>query len=441
MSAFITLSLSAGLAALLLHRAYTAGRLRHVIASLGGSVAYIEPYTGKTYPLDKPRWSGDDKPGEQPIPLMLTALPGITRRQIDKTKRSLWRYAASLPMACADPISLGEGCTPLVQRPFAGGLPHFKLEWNNPTCSFKDRGTTVMLSLLRQQGITHVLEDSSGNGGASVSCYAAAGGLHATIMAPDSTSPAKTVQMKAHGATVELIPGSRQATSDAAVAAHGRDGGRLFYASHAWHPFFLHGTKTLAYELWEDLGFRAPDNVVIPSGGGSNILGCDLGFSELQRAGEIQKLPRLFCAQPLLCSPLASGILQALGETDGHSPPAEWNVPNKTMAEGTSISRPVRLQECIDAVVRSKGGAVRVTEAEIAQATFDLAQCGLYTEPTCAQAAAAYRTLIARGGIQADETTVIVLTSTGVKATPGIATLLETRRDGLHAAWQPIPRP
>jgi threonine synthase len=284
-----------------------------------------------------------------------------------------------------------------------------------------------MLSLLRQQGITHVLEDSSGNGGASVSCYAAAGGLHATIMAPDSTSPAKTVQMKAHGATVELIPGSRQATSDAAVAAHGRDGGRLFYASHAWHPFFLHGTKTLAYELWEDLGFRAPDNVVIPSGGGSNILGCDLGFSELQRAGEIQKLPRLFCAQPLLCSPLASGILQALGETDGHSPPAEWNVPNKTMAEGTSISRPVRLQECIDAVVRSKGGAIRVTEAEMAQATFDLAQCGLYTEPTCAQAAAAYRTLIARGVIKADETTVIVLTSTGVKATPGIATLLETR--------------
>jgi threonine synthase len=97
------------------------------------------------------------------------------------------------------------------------------------------------------------------------------------------------------------------------------------------------------------------------------------------------------------------------------------------MAEGTSISRPVRLQECIDAVVRSKGGAIRVTEAEMAQATFDLAQCGLYTEPTCAQAAAAYRTLIARGVIKADETTVIVLTSTGVKATPGIAALLETR--------------
>jgi threonine synthase len=181
-------------------------------------------------------------------------------------------------MACADPISLGEGCTPLVQRPFAGSRPHFKLEWNNPTCSFKDRGTTVMLSLLRQQGITHVLEDSSGNGGASVSCYAAAGGLHATIMAPDSTSPAKTVQMKAHGATVELIPGSRQATSDAAVAAHGRDGGRLFYASHAWHPFFLHGTKTLAYELWEDLG--SPRVVALGRNAEKGIMAAGIPSSE-----------------------------------------------------------------------------------------------------------------------------------------------------------------
>ena len=90
------------------------------------------------------------------------------------------------------------------------------------------------LSLLRQQGITRVLEDSSGNGGASVACYAAAGDLDAVIMAPDSTSPAKTVQMRAHGAAVELIPGSRQDCADAAVAAHGRDDGRLFYTSHNW---------------------------------------------------------------------------------------------------------------------------------------------------------------------------------------------------------------
>ena len=393
--------------------------------------AYVSR-AGTLLPLDTPRWCDD-----QMEPLMLTRLPGLSRGEIRREERSLWRYAAALPMACDAPISLGEGCTPLVARPFGGSSKvRFKCEWFNPTCSFKDRGTSVMLSLLRQQGVTNVLEDSSGNGGASVACYAAAGGMRATIMAPDSTAPAKTVAMRAHGAAVELIPGSRQATADAAVAAHGR-GGDLFYASHNWHPFFLQGTKTLAYELWEDLGFKAPTNVIIPSGAGSNILGCDLGFSELLANGEISALPRLFCAQPLVCSPIATAILDALDEDDGQSPrcggaakrngppPSDsWNVPTKTVAEGTSIARPVRLPECVDAVVRSKGGAVRVTEAQIQDATFALARIGLYTEPTCAQAAAAYETLLASGKVRADETTVIVLTSTGVKATPSIAGLL-----------------
>ena len=151
-----------------------------------------------------------------------------------------------------------------------------------------------------------MLEDSSGNGGAAVSAYAAAGGMRATIMAPASTSPAKTVQMRAHGATVELIPGT--------PAGHRRRRGArarkpIFYASHNWHPFFLHGTKTLAYELWEDLGFRAPDNVITPCGAGSNVLGCEIGFAELLRAGEIDAMPRIFAAQPANCGPIAAAFL------------------------------------------------------------------------------------------------------------------------------------
>ena len=397
-------------------------RVTRVLSLRAPPPQYLNPATGATFSLDKPRWC-DDASGE-PQPLLVTPLPGIGRHQIAQNRRSLWRYAAAFPLACEAPISLGEGCTPLVARQFAGATVHFKCEWFNPTCSFKDRGTSVMLSLLRQQGVTDVLEDSSGNGGASVACYAAAGGLRATIMAPSSTSPAKTVQMKAHGARVELIPGSRQATADAAVAAHGRDGGALFYASHNWHPYFLQGTKTLAYELWEDLGFRAPDNVVIPTGAGSNILGCDLGFGELLRAGEISALPRLWCAQPLVCSPIASAVLDAVGRPDGKAAPDEWNVPTKTAAEGTSIARPIRLRECVDAVVRSGGGAVRVTEDAIGGATRALAAAGLYTEPTCAQAAAAYEELVAAGLIKREETTVVVLTSTGVKATPAVAKVI-----------------
>jgi len=190
-----------------------------------------------------------------------------------------------------------------------------------------------------------VLEDSSGNGGAAVACYATAGGLGATIMAPSTTSPAKTVAMRAYGAEVELVPGSRQATADAAVAAHGREGrggGSVFYASHAWHPFFLQGTKTLAYELWEDLGFRAPDNVIIPTGGGSNVMGCDIGFGELLSSGEIARRPRLFCAQPLACSPICTAFLEESGRSDGKPTPEKWNAPDSTIAEGASIARPAK---------------------------------------------------------------------------------------------------
>ena len=219
-------------------------------------------------------------------------------------------------------------------------------------------------------------------------------------------------------------PTQRQATADAAIAAHGRDGGSVFYASHTWHPFFLQGCKTLAYELWEDLGFSAPDNVIIPTGVGSNVLGCDLGFGELLANGEIAKRPKMFVAHPLRCSPIATALLAALGQDDGKPTPTEWNAPEKTLAEGTSIASPPRLQEGLDAVLRSNGGAVRVDEAEMSEATLELAKLGLYTEPTCAQAGAAYRELIARGAIAPDETTVVVLTSTGVKATPAVATLL-----------------
>src|ERR1700722_1644359 len=289
--------------------------------------AYLDPRSGATFPLDTPRWCG---PGN--APLLLTTLPGITRAQIDRTTRSLWRYRAALPMQVTDPITMGEGCTPLLARTLHGAPALLKCEWFMPTGSFKDRGASVMLSLLRAQGIRDVLEDSSGNGGAAVSAYAAAGGLNATIMAPASTSPAKTVQMRAHGATVELIPGTRQDTADAAV----RRSETAFYASHNCHPFFLHGTKTLAYEVWEDLGFRVPDNIITPCGAGSNVLGCEIGFSELLRAGEINCLPRIFAAQPANGARIAAAFMAQSDE------PGETTIA-PTMAEGTAIAHPIRM--------------------------------------------------------------------------------------------------
>jgi len=367
-------------------------------------LAYLDPHTGRTWPLDAPRWSGDA--GE---PLLLTEQPGIGPGEIDRATRSLWRYRAALPPLAGDPITLGEGCTPLLERRFGGATALFKCEWFMPSGSFKDRGASVMLSLLRAQGIGAVLEDSSGNGGAAIATYAAAGGLQATIMVPASTSPAKTVQAQAAGATIELVPGSRQDCADAALRA----AARLFYASHNWHPFFLEGTKTLAYELWEDLGCRAPDNVIMPCGAGSNVLGCGIGFGELLRAGQIDRLPRLFAAQPAHCAPIARAFLEL--------PPV---AAQPTIAEGTAIAHPIRLREVLGMLQQSEGGAVMLTEAEIATASLALARDGLYVEPTCAQAAAAFAKLHAAGTIRAGETTVVVLTGSGLKATPRFAELL-----------------
>jgi threonine synthase len=369
---------------------------------------YLDPRTGQTFPLDQPRWCG---PGH--APLLLTPLSGMARSQIDTATRSLWRYRAAFPMQVDDPITMGEGCTPLIRRSLHGASALLKCEWFMPTGSFKDRGASVMLSLLRAQGVRDVLEDSSGNGGAAVSAYAAAGGMRATIMAPDSTSPAKTVQMRAHGASVELIPGTRQATADAAISRSEA----IFYASHNWHPFFLHGTKTLAYELWEDLGFRAPDNIITPCGAGSNVLGCEIGFSELLRAGEIGSMPRIFAAQPANCGPIAAAFMA------GSSSPVATEI-KPTIAEGTAIAQPIRLAEVLGALRETQGGAVMLTEAEIGAATLDLARIGIYVEPTSAQAAAAFAKLLAAGTITPEQNTVLVLTGSGLKATPRIAELL-----------------
>ena len=376
--------------------------------------AYVDPISGETYRISAPRWRADSGG-----PLMITALPGVARDMIISGKRSLWRYAAALPVEVPDPITMGEGLTPLISCRWRGAPALFKLEWFSPTGSFKDRGASVMISILRAQGVTRVLEDSSGNGGAAIAAYAAAGGLKAKILAPAHTPQDKTAQMRAYGAEVELIPGTRQDVSDAAV----RQAGTVFYAGHNWQPFFLQGTKTLAYELWEDLDFNAPDNIIIPTGAGSNILGCDIGFSELLRQGEIASLPRLFAAQPENCAPLHASFKA------GSDDPVPVEV-RPTIAEGASIARPVRAREVLAAIRRSGGETVALSEAEIEQALFELARIGLYAEPTSALAAAAFTQLMERGVIRPSETNVLVLTGSGLKATQRIGELIRALPTG-----------
>ena len=370
--------------------------------------SYVDPRNGTLYPLDVPRWCSDD--GK---PLLITPQPGIGRDDIDTSTRSLWRYRAALPLDIAEPISMGEGCTPLVQRSWGEHRPLFKLEWFSPTGSFKDRGASVMLSALRQIGVTAVLEDSSGNGGSSIAGYGAAGGMRVKILAPASTSPAKIAQVRAYGAEIQLVEGPREDSEAEAI----RQSQQTFYASHNWQPFFLEGTKSLAYELWEDLGFRAPDNIVVPVGAGSSLLGCAFGFRELLAAGQIARLPRLFAAQPLNCSPIDASFCA------GVDVPVARDV-RKTIAEGTSIAHPRRLREIIAALRDSGGRTVAVREAEIVAALKRAARQGLFLEPTCATAVAALDALIDAGAIEAGDTTIVIVTGTGLKAAATIADLL-----------------
>jgi threonine synthase len=373
------------------------------------AASYIDPRNGRLYPLDVPRWCSDER-----TPLLITPGTGISRDEIDGRTRSLWRYRAALPVVIEKPITLGEGCTPLVQQAWGNLRPYFKLEWFNPTGSFKDRGSAVMLSFLRQIGVDTILEDSSGNGGSSMAGLGAAGGMRVKILAPASTSPAKIAQARAYGADMQLVEGPREDSEAEAI----RQSEDTFYASHNWQPFFLEGTKSLAYELWEDLGFRAPDNVVIPVGAGSSLLGCAFGFRELREAGQITKLPRLFATQPLNCSPIDASFKA------GVDTPVARDV-RKTVAEGTAIKHPMRLREIIGALRESGGGTVALKEDEIIAALRRLARQGLFAEPTSASAAAALDKLSEAGSIKANETTVVLLTGNGLKAATTVADLVQ----------------
>ena len=209
------------------------------------------------------------------------------------------------------------------------------------------------------------------------------------------------------------MPGPREATEAAAIELSAE----IFYASHNWHPFFLQGTKTLGYEIWEDLGFRIPDNIIIPASAGSNLLGCYIAFKELISSSEINSMPRLFVSQPSNCAPLhASFSAGAWDHVDCEFHP--------TVAEGTAIKRPIRLAEMLKALRESHGGTITVDEQEIIEASLTLAKQGLYVEPTCAHAAAGFSKLIANGTLNDSEETVVILTGTGLKTTPFYASVL-----------------
>lgn len=292
----------------------------------------------------------------------------------ERTGRGLERFRSLFPIPPGAPlIGLGEGGTPLVAAEVGGRTVHFKCEHLNPTGSFKDRGTVVLVSALLAAGVEEAVEDSSGNAGASFAAYAARAGIKARVYVPDYASGPKRAQMVAYGARVVPVPGPRSAASDAvrAAAAEG-----AVYASHAYLPFGLAGMMTAAYEIVDQLGC-VPGVVITPVGQGSMLLGLHMGFRSLALSGQIPGLPKLVGVQARACAPIwalfAAGRAGLGLVTEGD-----------TVAEGIRTARPVRGDSVLSAIEQSDGMMVAVDEEDILAGRGALAERGFYVEPTSA---------------------------------------------------------
>jgi threonine synthase len=349
------------------------------------------------------------RPLELVVPLLASGGP-------DPRAQGVLRYRPWTPLDGL--VSLGEPTTPLLELPFAGRTLRFKHEGAQPTGSFKDRGSAALVGWLASAGAEEVIEDSSGNAGASLAAYCARAGIRCTIYAPESTSPAKLVQAVAVGARIVRVPGSRAETRAAAERA--ADDGAV-YASHLWNPIFQLGTRTFAFELWEQLGRNAPDHVIVPVGAGGLLLGTFDGFSALHQAGRIERVPRITGVQSTACAPLARAF------RSGDEEPAAVRARD-TAAEGVKIEAPPRGRAILRSVRETSGWILEIDDEALWADFTELGRLGVLVEPTSVLAAAGARRLIEQGAIRENETVVVALTGSGLKATTAIHERLERQR-------------
>jgi len=309
----------------------------------------------------------------------------------------MWRYREALPVEAEKHIvSFGEGFTPLISEDFFGKPVFLKLDYVFPSGSFKDRGASVLVSKIKELTIENVVEDSSGNAGAAIAMYCAKANVACDIYVPETTSAGKLEQIQHAGATLHKIPGSREDTTQAVWDVVQT----TYYASHYWNPFFFQGTKTCAFEIVEQLGWRAPDAIITPVGNGTLLFGLFLGLQELLHESIIQKIPKIIGVQAANCSPLV--------DLWNHRTPKQRK---KTIAEGIAIARPVRAPDIIHAVQETKGSLLSVTEHEITQALRETRRKGYYIEPTSAVAVAG----ISKFKQNKNDVVVVPLTGHGLK--------------------------
>ena len=328
----------------------------------------------------------------------------LSIQNILKRRPTLWRYREAIPIHNdASILSMNEGFTPLEEIEFNGDRVFIKIDYLFPTGSYKDRGATVLISKMKEWGVQKVVEDSSGNAGSAIAAYCAKAGIECDIYVPQYTSPGKLIQIQAYGATLKRVEGSREKTAKEAMEA----ASKIPYASHCWNPFFLHGTKTFAFEVWEQMDWRAPDTLVLPIGHGTLFLGAYIGFKELKAAGMIKRIPKMVGIQSAYCAPLYQAFKKGWRETRPIG-------KKKSIAEGIAIAEPVRGRQILEVIRETGGEVLAVTEKEIKVALKEMGRKGHFIEPTSSATIAGLKKYLRKK--RQNETVVSTLTGMGLKS-------------------------
>ena len=349
-------------------------------------------------------------------PMQTLAVAGATRLRALVAARppDLWRYAEVLPDVPR--VTLGEGYTPLLPARRLGadlGLDGLSIkdEAQNPTGSFKARGMAVAVSMAKARGARLLAAPSAGNAGSALAAYGARAGLPVRLFFPTGTPPAFFHEARRYGATVVEVPGSIADAGRAMRATLGPSAGEGWCdMATLREPYRLEGKKTMAYEIFEQMGGRLPDVIVYPTGGGTGLIGMWKAFDEMEALGWINEVrPRMYSAQAAGCAP----IVRAFDEGAERARP--WEDP-VTRAAGLRVPASLGDFLMLRALRRSGGGAVAVPdEALLAEARRLGALEGIDACPEGGAAVAALRALVADGRVTAADTVVVFNTGTGLK--------------------------
>ncbi len=337
----------------------------------------------------------------------------VSRNIFRHREASLWRYRELLPLPFAsEPVSLGEGWTPLLPAARLGKLLGLTRLWikdesQNPTGSFKARGMAVAVSMARQLGARKLVAPSAGNAGGALAAYAACAGLDAYLFMPDDTPRANVVESETAGAHVTLIHGL---ITDCGAEILRQNRTDWFDLSTLKEPYRLEGKKTLGYELAEQLGWRLPDVIVYPTGGGTGLIGMWKAFAELEDLGWISsQRPRMVAVQATGCQP----IVRAFNASKRF---AEEHRQASTVASGLRVPKAIGDFLILDAVRASGGIAIAVEDVAMMRASRLLGQTeGLFVAPETGACVAALETLTKTGFLRETDEVVVFNTGTGMK--------------------------